>query len=186
MKTKMLIILMAVVVAGWFAGCAGEEAPVEVPEATPEATACPPCPEVTPCPECPEPSVPAGTVDCDACHAKSTEYVPHVKGGQYCFNCHGSDPHVIHTGEGTANLECGVCHGTGGEFITGDQFRQLAADMPAGTSCELCHDPVDPVKPSEGNLVNIHLPRDKPCTVCHTQDLNVLHISADGGTEAQE
>jgi len=181
----MLILLMAVVVAGWFAGCAGEEGqpPAEkTPEATPEVT-CPPCPECTPCPECPE--VTAGTVDCNACHSKSTEYVPHVNGGQYCFNCHGSDPHVIHTGEGTVNLECGVCHGTGTNFKTGEQFRQEAGE--GHTTCELCHDPTDPVKPSNGNLVNIHIPRGKPCTVCHTQDLNVLHSKADAGAqETQE
>ena len=85
------------------------------------------------------------------------------------------------------NLECAVCHGTGAEFRTGEDFRQEAAEMPAKTSCELCHDPTDPVKPSYGNLVNVHIPRDKPCTVCHDKPINELHASADAGVqETQE
>ena len=185
MKTKMLILLMAVVVAGWFAGCAEkppEETPEETPQATPEVT-CPPCPEPTPCPEYPE--LPAATVDCSACHTKATEYVDHVNGGKYCFNCHGSDPHVIHTGEGTVNLECAVCHGTGAEFRTGEDFRQEAVEMPAGSTCELCHDPTDPVQPSFGNLVNIHIEREIPCSGCHP-NLSTDHDTANAGAQGTQ
>jgi hypothetical protein len=80
-------------------------------------------------------------------------------------------------GEGTKNLDCAVCHvGEAG------QFSKPEAEPPH-TTCEQCHDPVDPVKPSNGNLVNIHIGRDKPCTVCHTEDLNVLHETADKGVQ---
>lgn len=181
MKTKMLILLMAVVMAGWFAGCTEEgTTPEETPTAAPTVT-CTPCPAQTPCPECPE--VPAGAVDCGACHAEATDYVAHVKGGRTdapgrnCFSCHTSDVHGIHVGEGTIQLNCDVCHvGSAGTF-------EKPTAEPPDTTCEQCHDPVNPVEPSNGNLVTIHLGRDRPCTVCHTEDLNVVHPTADSGVQ---
>lgn len=181
MKTKMLILLMAVVLAGWFAGCAQEEGPSGTP--TPEETSTPtvtdtPCPTPTPSEElCPE-GAQAGEIDCSQCHDNSEKYQPHVNGGDYCFDCHGSDPHTIHTGEGTIQLECSVCHGGGTQFKTGKQFQQEAGN---DTTCVLCHSPEDPTKPTDprGNLVTIHLGRDQSCSTCHAESLDVLHASAD-------
>ncbi len=183
MKTKMLILLMAVVLAGWFAGCAdtgpSDGTTPEEGTPTPAETEDTPCPEPTPSEElCPEDVLQGGQVDCSECHDNSDKYQPHVNGGDYCFNCHGSDPHAIHTGEGTIQLECSVCHGGGTQFKTGTQFQQEAGN---DTTCVLCHSPQDPVKPTDprGNLVTIHLERGKACSVCHTEGLSVLHASAD-------
>lgn len=116
------------------------------------------------------------TVDCEACHAKSLEYVPHVDGDGYCYDCHGKDPHEIHTGEGSIDLACAACHGS---------IEALAVpDAGEGrTACGLCHNPIDPSKP-ERNLVNIHISRGKPCTVCHTEKLDEIHITADEGASS--
>lgn len=180
MKTKMLILLMAVVLAGWFAGCAQESGPEGTPTPAPTPTITDtPCPTPTPSKDlCPEDVLKGGTVNCSQCHDNSEKYQPHVNGGDYCFNCHGSDPHAIHTGEGTIKLECGVCHGTGTQFKTGKQFQQAAGN---DTTCVLCHNPQDPVKPTDprGDLVTIHLGRDQTCATCHTESLDVLHASAD-------
>lgn len=179
MKTKMLILLMAVVLAGWFAGCADTEGPSDgTPTPTPTVTGTP-CPTPTKDPSlCPEGYVPSGQVECNECHDNSEKYQPHLNGGDYCFDCHGSDPHAIHTGEGTIKLECGVCHGGGTQFKTGKQFQEDAGD---DTTCVLCHSPDDPASPTDprGNLVTIHLGRDQSCSTCHAESLDVLHASAD-------
>lgn len=179
MKTKMLILLMAVVLAGWFAGCADTGGPTNgTPTPAPTVTDTP-CPTPTPDESlCPEGYVPGGQVDCSECHDNSGQYQPHVNGGDYCFDCHGSDPHAIHTGEGTIQLECSVCHGGGTQFKTGRQFQEEAGN---DTTCVLCHSPQNPVEPTDprGNLVTIHLEREQSCSTCHTEGLSVLHASAD-------
>lgn len=166
--------LFALIVAGLFAGCIGEAAEHEIPdesigyltpgveiEAFEETT--------------PAEGVVSATIDCSACHMKSLEYVAHVKGEEHCSNCHGGDPHKIHTGKGSIGLDCAACHG-GVEAIGVPKAEE-------GTPCGLCHNPVDPLKP-ESNLINIHISRGKPCTVCHTEKLDDIHTAADAGVES--
>ncbi|AEA46759.1 hypothetical protein [Archaeoglobus veneficus] len=183
MKTKMLILLMVVLVAGLFAGCTTTEE-VATPttkvtqEETPTATPVEETPAPTPTPEkTPQPSAPAAaaaTIDCSVCHKKASDYAAH-KDGNGCLKCHGTDPHKIHVGEGTINLECSVCHGTSDKISI--------PEAPDGQpSCVLCHDSKDPVKPFK-DYVNVHIPRGKPCTVCHTQPIDELHKAADAGAQ---
>jgi len=183
MKTKMLILLMAVFVAGLFAGCTTTEKP-PTPTPTPFKTATPtPTTPVSPTPT-PPPSTPtpkttppqpvAATVNCQVCHKKSSEYAAH-KDGNGCLKCHGTDPHKIHVGEGTINLECSVCHGPTDKLT-------IPKGPEGQPSCVLCHDSVDPTKPFK-NYVNVHIPRGKPCTVCHTQDIAEIHSAADKAAE---
>jgi len=177
MKTKMLILLIAVLVAGLFVGCAAEKPkkPTPTPVKTPTTTPTPAqTPKKTPTPKPTPTPTPAATVNCQVCHKKATQYPAHLDGNG-CLKCHGTDPHKIHVGEGTKNVKCEVCHGPP---------EQLAIPKgPEGQpSCVNCHDPVDPTKPF-GNYVNVHLGRNKPCTVCHTEDIAKIHSKADAGAE---
>jgi hypothetical protein len=166
------IILLMIVVVGLFVGCA---APKEAPTPTPVEHVTPtPTPTPAPTPT-PTPTV-AAVVNCGDCHKRATEYVDHINGEQYCSRCHGTDPHVIHVGAGTIDLDCEVCHG-------GVEAIMIPEKGPGGTTCELCHAPDNPVKPSEGNLVNIHIPRGKYCTVCHDEPLVNYHKTADKGVQ---
>lgn len=184
MKTKMLILLMAVFVAGLFAGCTTtEKPPTPTPTpfktatptpTTPVSTPTPTPPLTTPTPKTTPPQPVAATVNCQVCHKKSSEYAAH-KDGNGCLKCHGTDPHKIHVGEGTINLECSVCHGPTDKLT-------IPKGPEGQPSCVLCHDSVDPTKPFK-NYVNVHIPRGKPCTVCHTQDIAEIHSAADKAAE---
>ncbi|MCZ7398498.1 MAG: hypothetical protein O8C62_02270, partial [Candidatus Methanoperedens sp.] len=45
--------------------------------------------------------------------------------------------------------------------------------------CEQCHAaPPDSLKPSNGNLIVVHLSRGKYCTNCHGTDVGVIHMAA--------
>ena len=119
-------------------------------------------------------SAPAPTIKCELCHTNPQNLTPHVNGGKLCINCHGSQVHNIHIGEGTVNLDCKTCHG----------FPPTIPTVQKGTGpgtysvCEQCHaPPPDNTKPSNGNLIVIHLSRGKYCTNCHGNDIGAIHSS---------
>ena len=74
--------------------------------------------------------------------------------------------HEIHIGEGTINLDCKTCHGVPPKVPKAEEGHVV---------CEVCHGFPNPLEPSNGNLVNIHLPRGKYCTNCHGLDLAKMH-----------
>ena len=182
---KIAVLLALVLIAVFITGCAQEEKPKATPtpvKKTPKPTPTPVKKE-TPKTKTPKPTPTAKpkttpkpkeqVIRCEACHTKAVNYVPHVTGGQRCGNCHGWDPHKIHIGAGTINLQCTVCHG---------QPPNVKVPKPlekGRTVCENCHAYPDPTKPSYGNLINIHIPRGKYCTVCHGVDIAALHKAAD-------
>ncbi len=115
------------------------------------------------------------TVKCELCHTDPQNYPPHVNGGKLCITCHGSQVHSIHIGPGTVNLDCQTCHG----------FPPTIPTVANGTGpghysvCENCHaPPPDSLKPSNGNLIVIHLSRGKYCTNCHGTDIAAIHATA--------
>ncbi len=119
------------------------------------------------------PTVP--TIKCELCHTNPQDLPPHVNGGKLCINCHGSQVHNIHIGPGTVGLQCDTCHG----------FPPTIPTVANGTGpghysvCENCHaPPPDSLKPSNGNLIVVHLSRGKYCTNCHGTDIGVIHQAA--------
>ncbi len=115
------------------------------------------------------------TIKCELCHTNPQDLPPHVNGGKLCINCHGSQVHNIHIGPGTVNLQCETCHG----------FPPTIPTVKNGTGpgsysvCEQCHaPPPDSLKPSNGNLIIIHLSRGKYCTNCHGNDVGAIHAAA--------
>lgn len=107
-------------------------------------------------------------IKCDMCHKNSENLTPHVGGGQYCEYCHGLQEkvHKIHTGEDTKNVDCSKCHGNP---PTRPKPRYGLV------VCEDCHGYPDPLTPSYGNLVNIHLPHGVYCTNCHGYNIYQIH-----------
>ncbi len=117
------------------------------------------------------------TIKCELCHTNPQNYGPHVNGGKLCINCHGSQVHNIHIGEGTVNLDCKTCHGFPPKIPT----VQKGTGPGSYSVCEQCHAaPPDNTKPSNGNLIVIHLSRGKYCTNCHGTDIQSIHASALG------
>ncbi len=186
MNRKVILLFALILLGALILGCAQQE---KKPETTPKAEKTPtpkkttppkaektPSPEKTPTPRpktTPKKAESKGpVVECTVCHSKANDYVPHLQGGQLCGNCHGWDPHKIHVGPGTINIDCQVCHGTPDKISIPQPIEE------GRTVCENCHAYPDPTKPSYGNLVNIHLPRGKYCTVCHGTDIGGLHQSA--------
>jgi len=188
MDKKVFIAIAAVGVIVVMAGCVGGPPEVTPPPAitpTPTPTATPPAvtPTATPSPT-PAPAV-AAAVSCDMCHEreKTTNLEAHVKGGLLvngkpgCFDyagkpnlasgCHGVANATVHSVH-PAKVGCVVCHGS-------RENPKIPAKGPGGTTCELCHDPHNPTKPSNGNLVTIHLERGKKCTVCHVGEISTIH-----------
>ncbi len=182
MNKKLIVAIIGVVLVVALAGCV--EKPVETP---PPATPTPtpkPTPKPTPTPTPVEAKPPVET-SCDMCHKREStaELEAHVKGGLLvngkpgCFDyadkpnlakgCHGGKDgnatvHTVHP----ATVGCAVCHG---------KIPTIPEKGPGGTTCELCHGYPDPTKPSEGRLVEIHLSRGKPCTVCHIGEISEIH-----------
>jgi hypothetical protein len=119
----------------------------------------------------------ATTIKCELCHTNAKDLSPHVNGGKLCINCHGSQVHNIHIGEGTVNLDCKTCHGFPPKIPT----VQKGTGPGSYSVCEQCHDaPPDNTKPSNGNLIVIHLSRGKYCTNCHGTDIQSIHAAALG------
>lgn len=117
----------------------------------------------------------ATTIKCELCHTNAQELNPHVNGGKLCINCHGIQVHNIHVGENTVNLQCDSCHG----FPPKVPVVQKGEGPGSYSVCEQCHaPPPDSLKPSEGQLVLIHLSRGKYCTNCHGTDIQSIHAAA--------
>jgi hypothetical protein len=119
-------------------------------------------------------------IQCENCHMNPTrEYVPqaisvrgHVEGGKYCNNCHGSKVHDIHIGQGTINLDCKTCHGIPPTIPKAEEGHVV---------CENCHGYPNPLEPSYGNLVDIHLSRGIYCINCHTEGFLNIHLKKEYG-----
>jgi len=182
MNIKIVVATIAVVVViGGISGCVEEPAPEVTP--TPSPT---PAPVETPVvPPTATPTVEMKITSCDMCHkTESTANLEaHVKGGLLvngkpgCFNyagvpslasgCHGVGNATVHTVHPSEKAGCVACHGK--------EAPSIPATGPGGTTCELCHDKGNPLKPSQGRLVEIHLERGKDCTVCHIGEISQIH-----------
>jgi len=180
MRRKGIVILLSLLLIGaLILGCAQEEkkpaptpAKTKTPTPKPTKTATPkPTPKPTATPKKAEAK--PTKIECTLCHTKAPQYKPHVNGGQYCEKCHGSNPHKIHIGPGTINLDCTVCHGPPDSIHIPKPIEE------GRVVCENCHAYPDATKPSYGNLINIHLPRGKYCTTCHGTNVAGIHKTAD-------
>ncbi len=182
----IIVAVILVAAAGYFVlGGQPEEAqenggtpPAETPRVTSTATAHPGgTPSASPTTTTPQASV--ATIKCELCHTDSQNLPPHVDGGKLCINCHGSQVHSIHIGTGTIELKCDSCHGFPPKIPTVEK-----GEGPGHFSvCEQCHaPPPDNLKPSNGNLVTIHLSRSKYCTNCHGTDVRDIHKKSLGNT----
>ncbi len=102
---------------------------------------------------------------CEGCHLSGKKFVPqayqlkqHAEGGAYCLTCHKIDHSVHPMSPVNKNVTCERCHG-----IT----AQIPVFINGTIACAECHDFPDPLKPSYGNLVVIHRPRNVDCAKCH-------------------
>lgn len=115
------------------------------------------------------------TIKCELCHKDPQDIKPHVNGGRLCINCHGSQVHNIHIGPGTVGLSCDLCHGFPPKVPT----VQKGEGPGTYSVCERCHAaPPDSLKPSNGNLIVVHLSRAKYCTNCHGTDIGAIHMAS--------
>ncbi len=111
--------------------------------------------------------IPEQTIDCKICHEKPEDIIKHRNGGRYCTKCHGDDLHRLHTQEETVNLTCQYCHTEQG---------RIPRRLPGHESiCDSCHGYPDPLQPSFGNLIDIHIKKGHTCDLCHVQDIQSLH-----------
>ncbi len=110
---------------------------------------------------------------CANCHMNERrQYVPqadavagHIDGSEYCFYCHaenksGDIVEEIGRLHHAKYSDCTLCH---------KSFSLTELD------CGNCHAADDPFKPSEANLLNIHLPRGVDCQSCHGDDFLRIH-----------
>ena len=75
-----------------------------------------------------------------------------------------SPVHKGHTGQKTLNMTCDTCHG----FPPKEVYFDIDAVTGRYILCEVCHAaPPNSLRPSDGNLIVIHLSRGKNCTTCH-------------------
>lgn len=149
-----------------------EQPPAVKPQETPVATA----PSAAITPSAP-PKVSTGTIKCDMCHTESEKLSLHITGGQKCVTCHGSLVHPIHVGAGTVDLTCDSCHGT----LPKTPVLAMGEGPGNYSVCEQCHaPPPDSLKPSNGNLVIIHMSRGNECTICHSTDVAKIHAAVLG------
>ncbi len=102
---------------------------------------------------------------CEGCHLSGKKFIPqayqvkqHVEGGAYCLECHTIDHNTHPMSPANKNVTCERCHGIKG---------QIPAFLNGTIVCAECHDFPDALKPSDGNLVVIHRPRNVDCTACH-------------------
>ncbi len=184
----IIVALILVAAAGYYVLGNPAQTKAQPPTATPAAptrtegpatTAAPPASPATTVTTASAPATPqAGavtTVKCELCHTNAQDLNPHVNGGKLCINCHGSQVHNIHIGEGTVNLDCKTCHGFPPKIPT----VQNGTGPGSYSVCEQCHaPPPDNLKPSNGNLILIHLSRGKDCTNCHGTDIQSIHAAA--------
>lgn len=111
-------------------------------------------------------------VKCEICHENPETLPKMAKGGKLCSLCHGAQVHSVHEkGLQQNKTTCKTCHGFPPTVPKAD---------PGGTVCEKCMGFPDPLSPSGGNLVNIHLSRGIYCTRCHTDKISQIHSKAKG------
>jgi len=174
-KKLFVAVIAAVVVIGAITGCVEEEV-TPTPTPTPEVLP----PEVTPTPT-PEVKPPVEMkTSCEMCHKtdSTANLKAHTEGGLLvngkpgCFNyedwhgCHGIGDATVHTVHPSEKVGCVACHG---------KIPTVPQEGPGGTSCEMCHGMPNPLEPSEGRLVEIHLERGRDCTVCHVGEISEIH-----------
>lgn len=111
-------------------------------------------------------AIPEQTIDCTLCHKQPEKLTKHIMGGNYCAACHGTELHDLHKKE-TTPLTCITCHGSNATV------PKRLPEHP--TICDTCHGYPDPLSPSYGNLITIHITRGYTCDICHIQDLQSLH-----------
>ncbi|RZB29220.1 MAG: hypothetical protein AEth_01362 [Candidatus Argoarchaeum ethanivorans] len=107
------------------------------------------------------------TIECNICHKQPENLTRHKDGGNYCKACHGADLHDLHTSDKTVNLTCQYCHTDNAitpQRLPGHEII-----------CDTCHNYDDPLKPSSGNIIDIHIKKGYTCDLCHIQDLQSLH-----------
>lgn len=122
-------------------------------------------PVITPTPPTEPTQAPPMRIDCGMCHQGTERLAPHIEGGDYCRDCHGSsdtDVHMFHPSQG-----CKDCHSGMPPKVPMVEEGQV--------SCELCHAYPDASEPSYGNLVNIHIPRGLDCQICHIGEISEIH-----------
>ncbi len=112
-------------------------------------------------------AIPEQTIDCTLCHRQPENLTKHIMGGNYCGECHGTELHDLHLKDATSNLTCYTCHGSRATV------PERLPEHPA--ICDTCHACPDPISPSYGNLITIHITRGYACDICHVQDLESLH-----------
>ncbi len=176
----VIVALILVATGGYFVLGGPPKEPVKPPEPTPTATpletetAATATPGTAPTATA-TPTLTQPTVKCELCHTNPQDLNPHVNGGKFCINCHGSQVHNIHIGPGTVNLQCESCHGFPPKIPT----IEAGAGPGHYAVCENCHaPPPDSLKPSLGNLIVVHLSRGKYCTNCHGTDIGEIHAAA--------
>ena len=184
----ILVALLIVVAGGYYltsgssTGGPSEEAPHvnEAPADTHEEEEAPePADAVDAAPK-PVAEKRVEVIKCELCHTGNSDPLKieqHVNGGKLCINCHGSQVHNIHIGQGTIGLECDTCHG----FPPSIPTVEKGEGPGSYTVCEQCHAaPPNSLEPSMGNLIVVHLSRGKYCTNCHGNDIATVHMKALG------
>ena len=156
--------------------------PAETPTPSPPSA---PTPTPTPAVETPKPSPPPA--NCEMCHEreKTAELEKHIMGLRNgkpgCFasyegyglgGCHGGPNATVHTVhwdpvKNVAIVACSQCHGA--------PEPKVPEKGEHGTTCEVCHGYPNALEPSGGRVVDIHLNRGKPCTVCHVKEISEIH-----------
>lgn len=174
-KTKLGIFVLLLIAVAFMSGCLAQKSQTqnESPKAT-EGMAPVPTPAETQNTTVSK-LASVETIKCELCHTTAQDLNPHVNGGKLCVTCHGSQVHNIHIGPGTVGLQCDSCHGFPPKVPTIEK-----GEGPGHYSvCENCHaPPPDSLKPSNGNLIVVHLSRGKYCTNCHGNDIGKTHEAA--------
>ncbi len=112
-------------------------------------------------------AIPEQTIDCRLCHIHPENLTRHINGGNYCAACHGTLLHSLHIKDTTSSLTCNTCHGSN---------QAIPEKLPGHpVICDACHGYPDPLQPSYGNIITIHITRGFTCDVCHVQDIQSLH-----------
>jgi len=165
---------LLLIAAAFMSGCLAQKSQLqnESPNATEVTT---PVPTPTEAQNATAPKLASvETIKCELCHKNAKELNPHVNGGKLCVTCHGSQVHNIHIGPGTVGLKCDSCHG----FPPTIPKVQKGEGPGSYSVCEQCHaPPPNSLKPSNGDLIAIHLSRAKYCTNCHGTDIGSIHAA---------
>lgn len=167
---KIGIVLLLIAIAA-VAGCLGNKSEPQT-EVQKETAVVSPVPTLSETPAAVSAKKEVETIKCELCHTNAAKLDPHVNGGKLCVTCHGSQVHNIHIGPGTVGLQCDSCHG----FPPKVPVVEKGEGAGHYSVCEQCHaSPPDSLKPSNGDLIAVHLSRAKYCTNCHGNDIGKTH-----------